>query len=90
MFYVRSETAKQLQPVLATKTLTGPFLRMPCSSDVVDMFRVDLEDARQQWVNEVGHNPQEQEHRRQGDFLAYQDSEGRKLDFHSLWYTTGA
>ena len=57
---------------------------------MIDMLRNDIKDARQAWITEASHDPDEQVRRRDSDFLADEDAEGRKLDFHALRHTTGA
>ena len=49
----------------------------------VFMIRADLQTAREQWLSEALDDRQREE-RKQSDFLAYCDSQGRYIDFHAL------
>jgi hypothetical protein len=49
----------------------------------VFMIRADLETASETWFSEALDDRQ-QEERKQSDFLAYCDSQGRYIDFHAL------
>jgi hypothetical protein len=46
------------------------------------MIRRDLVEARAAWLNETS-DSQERERRERSAFLAYEDAEGRTLDFHA-------
>ena len=46
------------------------------------MMRIDLEAARQKWINEAT-SPRNAREREQSDFLAYKDHDGLFADFHS-------
>ncbi len=50
------------------------------------MFRVDLNAARQAWLEEV-ESEQERDERERSSFLMYCDPSGRYADFHSLRHT---
>jgi integrase len=53
-------------------------------------FRSDLAAARQAWVEEANGDPEERRRREKDrDFLAYEDGDGRFLDFHALRVTYG-
>jgi len=88
--HLRPETSEELRELLKTKAPAARVFNMPSKDAVIDMLRDDIEDARQAWITEASHDPDEQVRRRDSDFLADEDVEGRKIDFHALRYTTGA
>ncbi len=88
--HVRPETAEELRDLVVTKAPTAPVFKMPHESKVAEMLRADLREARDAWIAETAHDPQEQARRRESDFLSSRDAEDRRLDFHALRYTTGA
>jgi integrase len=47
------------------------------------MIGKDLAAARQAWVAEAGTDAEERQRRERSDYLAYEDAEGRALDFHA-------
>jgi len=63
---------------------------MPENSDVARMFRADLADAREAWLDEAKRNPKERARRKQSAFLLETNHEGEVLDFHALRHTCGA
>jgi len=56
---------------------------------VKKIFRPDLADARQAWINDAT-MPQERQKREESSFLSYVDAAGRYADFHALRHTTGS
>lgn len=64
--------------------------RVFASVPVMSTFRSDLAAARQAWVEEANGDAQERRRREKDrDFLAYEDGDGRFLDFHALRVTYG-
>ena len=61
---------------------------MPHKTDVAGMFRGDLEAARKAWIESV--KGDERKKREESDFLKAEDSNGERLDFHSLRHTTAS
>ncbi len=51
-----------------------------------DMLREDLEAARQEWLK-TKRDPQERQEADESDFLQSIDSDGGRIDFHSLRHT---
>ena len=57
---------------------------------VIRTFRIDLAAARDAWIKEADDDAAERRRREKNrDFLAYEDSDGRFLDFHALRVTFG-
>lgn len=74
--------AERLRPWLADKAHGEPvFVKMPVNT--ARTLRWDLSAARAQWIDKAG-GEQERMAREASDFLAYEDAEGRVLDFHAL------
>ncbi len=64
--------------------------RVFASVPVIRTFRIDLAAAREAWIEEADDDPEERRPREKDrDFLAYEDSDGRFLDFHALRVTFG-
>ena len=51
--------------------------------DTAEMMKRDLTTARTLWIGEAA-TKKEQEKQEKSDFLRYEDSQGRFVDFHSL------
>ena len=81
---IRSDLADLLRPWLADKPSDAPVFDLP--EKLVPMLRADLSRARARWIKAT---PDRVERRKrcQSDFLAYQDSEARVVDFHALRMT---
>ncbi len=64
--------------------------RVFASVPVIRTFRIDLAAAREAWIAEADADPEERRRREKDrDFLVYEDSDGRFLDFHALRVTFG-
>ena len=79
---------ERLHPVLAGKHPDAPAFTLPARWDTAAMLRVDLEAARAAWIAE-GATAEERHKRGRSDYLAAEDAEGRRVDFHAL-RTTGS
>lgn len=77
------DAAAALRPVRGTAARTDPVF---ASVPVIRTFRRDLDAARAAWVEEAADRERRADDR---DFLAYEDSDGRFLDFHALRVTYG-
>ena len=82
--------AAELRQIAATKTPTASVFNMPDEFHVAAMLRADLAAAREQWLDEVKHDPKARAKRAESDFLAPKNEYGEVLDFHALRHTTGA
>jgi len=85
---LQPRTAAALKAAFARKLPDARAFDMPDKWDTATMLRRDLDGARQKWL-EAAKTPNERRERAESDFLAAEDSEGRKLDFHALRTTTG-
>lgn len=65
------------------------FSSLPHETDVADMIKDDLSEARRQWIEAAG-SPAEEAERIASDFLSAKDHDGKVLDFHALRHTCGA
>jgi hypothetical protein len=63
---------------------------LPHRTDVADMLRQDLGDARAKWLAEAGDNAAERIARESSDFLAGINHAGERADFHALRVTCGS
>jgi len=88
--YIQTDLAAELKAHIATKAPKAPVFAMPHETNVADMFRQDLADARRAWLKQARKDPEEHTRREQSDFLQATNHEGEKADFHSLRHTTGA
>jgi integrase len=87
--YIQPGLAAELAEHIATKTTGASVFSMPEETNVARMFRADLADARQAWL-ESTKDPEERLRREQSDFLQAVNHDGAKADFHALRHTTGA
>ena len=87
--HLPAPTADELRNHLRTRPPTGQAFQMPHTSDLAEMIRADEADGRRAWID-AAPSPEERATRMESRFLAYEDRQGRKLDFHALRYTTGA
>ena len=88
--YIPLNLVKDIQGLLADKNDAAKIFLMPFASNVVRMLRDDLSDARTAWLKDVKEDLTLFEKREATDFLKYEDSAGKKLDFHSLRHACGA
>lgn len=51
------------------------------------MMKLDLEQARGDWIEQAGKNKKERKRREESDFLQYQDESGLYADFHANRHT---
>ena len=87
---LRPDTAAELRDLLAGKHPAAPAFNMPHRRhESSAMWKADLADARQAWL-EAAATPQERQDRERQSFLAYQDAAGRFADFHALRHTCGS
>jgi integrase len=84
--YVTDELAHELERLAATKLGASEAFRMPSEFETAEMFRADLSRARDAWLASID-DPKLRIEAAESDFLAATDSEGEKLDFHSLRHT---
>ena len=68
------------QPLFHLKSASGEL------RDTAKMMRRDLDVARKKWIEESD-DPEEQNRRRESDFLRYKDSAGLFADFHANRHT---
>jgi len=88
--YIQPDLATQLAEYVATKAPASPVFELVGGSEVADMLRADLADARQAWLEATRNDLTEYPRRLQSDFLKDINSEGERLDFHALRHTCGA
>jgi len=88
--YIQADLAGELRRLVAQKTPTAPVFSLPDDWRMAAMLRRDLADARKLWLDEMKHDPEARGKREESDFLAVQNDQGEKLDFHSLRHTCGA
>ena len=84
--YIQPELAFELQNQVGRKLAGATVFPMPKEHDVADMLQADMATARLAWL-ESFQKPQERIERDASDFLRSIDSEGERLDFHSLRHT---
>lgn len=87
--YIQVELASKLKSLVAKKLPGSSVFAMPHPSNVVDMFREDMERARKAWLGTVK-DPQTRIELDASDFLKLETSEGEILDFHALRHTTAS
>ncbi|MFW6337027.1 MAG: tyrosine-type recombinase/integrase, partial [Phycisphaeraceae bacterium] len=78
-----NDTAARLRDRFAAKLPTAPALNVPPRDRLADLLRDDLAAARAAWIAKAP-TPEERHKRAESDFLAAEDSEGRRVDFHAL------
>lgn len=69
------------QPVFDLKAPGGGLRRTSL------MMKLDLEQAREDWIEQAGKNKKERKRREESDFLQYQDESGLYADFHANRHT---
>ena len=77
------DVAKAIREYLADKPAGIPIWPGKWRRKAVFMIRADLKEARKEWLQSF-QDTRKRAEAEQSDFLAYQDSEGRYADFHSL------
>jgi len=80
---LRVETAASLADHFVGKLPAASAFNMPADHETAGMLKADLAAARVAWIAE-GDTAEERAGRAGSAFLAEQDAEGRKLDFHAL------
>ena len=88
--YIQPELAADLKAHITTKAPKAPVFSLPHESNMAQMFRDDLAEARNAWLKEVKNDPDEYANREESDFLADVNHENELTDFHSLRHTCGA
>jgi len=88
--YIQPALAGLLRDHIATKAPQASVFGMPPRTDVAEMFRTDVADARAAWLKAAKQDHEEYLRRGESDFLAEKNHEGEFLDFHSLRHTCGA
>lgn len=88
--YIQADLAEDLRRLVANKTPAVQVFPMPDEFHVATMLRMDLAEARQQWLAEVKHDPEASAKRTESDFLAVRNHDGEELDFHALRHTCGS
>ena len=82
---IRADLAELLRPWLEGFDHNAHvFGRMP--RNMAKSFRADLAAARAEWI-EAAETKAEKERRQESDFLRYEDSIGRVIDFHATRHT---
>ena len=85
---LQPRTAALLAEQFKGKLRAAPAFNMPPRTDTADMLRADLADARRAWLEEAP-TPEQRAKWADSDFLAEEDAQGRRVDFHALRTTTG-
>ena len=88
--YIQAELAADLKVHITTKAPKTPIFNLPHETNLARMLRDDLAAAREKWIREAKHDPQESAQRQQSDFLADTNHEGEITDFHCFRHTCGA
>lgn len=82
---IRSDLAERLRPWLAGYGRDEhPLAKMP--DNTARMLQQDMAAARRKWIDDAPTDG-EREQRQRSDFLAYQDADGRVVDFHAQRHT---
>jgi len=84
--YIQPELARELQLHVGRKLKGALVFDLPHACTMPDMLREDLEAARQAWL-QTKDDPQERLEADESDFLQSVDSDGERIDFHSLRHT---
>jgi integrase len=84
--YIQPELARELQLHVGRKLKGALIFDLPHACTMPDMLREDLEAARQAWLK-TNRDPQERLEADESDFLQSIDSDGGRIDFHSLRHT---
>ncbi len=87
---MRPTPLRPCSAVLAARRDVDRIARVFAAVPGVDTLRNDLAAARAAWIEEADDDPEERTRREKDrDFLAYEDSDGRFLDFHALRVSYG-
>ena len=82
---IRQDLAELLRPWLAGYGRDDhPLANMP--DNTARMLQQDLAAARRKWIDDAPTDAERQQ-RERSDFLAYQDADGRVVDFHATRHT---
>jgi integrase len=84
--YIQPELARELQSHVGKKLRGTLVFDLPHACTMPDMLREDLEAARKAWLK-TKKDPQERQEADASDFLQSVDSDGGRIDFHSLRHT---
>ncbi len=85
---LKRETVDLLRDHFKGKLRTARAFNIPAKWETADMIREDLAVARAAWIAD-GQTPEDRAKRAEATFLADQDEEGRRIDFHALRTTCG-
>jgi integrase len=84
--YVTAELAAELREFVGRMVGGATVFNLPPEYEVASMLRGDMAAARAEWL-ETFQEPQQRIEADASDFLRPDDSEGERLDFHSLRHT---
>ena len=87
--YITAKLRDKLLTHLKSVEPGGPLFKLPHATDLAMMLRRDLAAAKAAWVA-AGTTPKQQEEREKSEFLAAENFEKQKMDFHALRHTCGA
>ena len=88
--YIQPELATELKTLISRKTPKAPLFNLPHASRLAAMLREDLAEARKTWIREAIDDPDEYAQREKSEFLAEENDDGERVDFHCLRHTCGA
>ena len=88
--YVQNELAVSLQNLVSKKLPQTPVFALPDRTDMANMLRDDLADARKAWLTLEQDDSDDRRDRGSSRFLESVNEQGHELDFHSLRHTCGA
>jgi len=84
------ELAQALAAWMTGRAKGKPVFNMPAVQHTAQMFRDDLQTARDGlagWMRQAPTPAERRKRRKPRDFLAYRDASGRVIDFHALRHT---
>lgn len=87
--YITAGLREKLREHLKSVEPGNALFTLPHRTDIATMLRRDLVAAKEAWVAECKTEKQ-QEERRKSEFLAPENHEKQKIDFHALRHTCGA
>jgi len=88
--FIDDTLAAELKTHVAAKSPQAPVFSLPYGSNLARMLRDDVAAARKAWLQEPELDADKRLQREQSDFLAVENHDGQRLDFHSLRHTCGA
>ena len=88
--FIDVELAADLRAHAVVKSPSAPLFAMPHKTEVAEMLREDLAEARRLWLREAIDDADDYAQRLKSDFLAADNHDGGSLDFHALRHTCGA